>query len=500
MSNMKNQWAKRWNRFSARFRAPRVSAQRLSSDVQAFEARFEARLERARGKDWAKAVRRHLDAARLAAEERRISSGYESLLAAERDALPGQTPAERRARLSSLREEATRKLAGTWRGRAAKSLLGDSPAAVSIAAMQEAMFHVHSRSQNTYHKLDLLRQQLRLLAAILGILVLGCILLARLGAFDKINANASELLPIAVFFGLLGGALSAMISVKQTPMKLKIPDSQRSAVIALVRVLIGGAAAIPIYVLIEGNLITLSLGDGGTNMVPELLAFCFLGGFSERWFLGRIGALAGHKNASDEEVDQPAAAIAGEEGEPVTGAAAPLSFRAGVGAVVSREDGRVLVGQRTDSEGNTWQFPQGGIELDEPPLEAVQRELHEELGLEASALELVAETPTLISYRLPESYRNGRIGQGQTQAWFLFRMKGDGAAEVTPASEFRKVQWVTLADAVGLTDDFRREAYRQVSQAFSEPLQVVAAKPQKSAGRKTRARTRKPAADSTPSE
>ncbi len=480
-----------WNRFlnrrRARLRATHVTTQRLASDVEAFEARLEARLERARGQDWAKAVRRHLAAAHKAIAERQISAGYESLLAAERDALPGLSPEERRARLKSLREEADRKLAGSWRGRASKALLGDPRAPVSIAAMQEAMFHVHSKSQNNYHKLDLLRQQLRILAAILGLLVLGSIVLARFGAFDGIATSASELLPIAIFFGLLGGALSAMISVKQTPMKLEIPDSQRSAVIALVRVMIGGAAAIPIYVLIEGDLITLSLGGNSGDVVPELMAFCFLGGFSERWFLGRIGALSGDKPTEEAAGAGERGAASGEDhdGSPTT----PLTYRAGVGVVLCRGDGKVLLGQRLDAAGRTWQFPQGGIENDETALEAARRELHEELGLDATSLEFVAEAPALVSYRLPEDYRSARVGQGQTQNWFLFRLKEDVVFEVAPVSEFKKVQWVPLAEVVELADEFRRGAYQRVVDAFAEKLKGLNGKPAGTARKRTRTRT-----------
>ena len=364
---------------------------------------------------------------------------------------------------------------------------GDGQVPVSIAAMQEAMFHVHSKSQNTYHKLDLLRQQLRVLAAILGLLVFGSILLARFGAFDQIAPTAAELLPIAIFFGLLGGALSAMISVKQTPMGLKIPDSQRSAVIALVRVMIGGAASIPIFVLIEGNLITLSLGGNTDHVVPELMAFCFLGGFSERWFLGRIGVLSGDKTTEETASagEQGAASEEDHDASPTT----PLTYRAGVGVVLCRGDGKVLLGQRLDAAGRTWQFPQGGIENDETALEAARRELHEELGLDATSLEFVAEAPALVSYRLPEDYRSTRVGQGQTQNWFLFRLKDDVVFEVTPVSEFKKVQWVVLDDVIELADEFRRGAYQRVVDAFGEKLKGINGKPAGTTRKRSRARS-----------
>jgi putative (di)nucleoside polyphosphate hydrolase len=445
------------------FKASRVSVERLSSDVEAFETRLQPRLRRAENQEWAKTLRSYLRNAHEAIETRSIGAGYESLLAAERAAVPGLTPAERRARLASLREEASRKLVDSWRGIACEKLLGDGTTPVSSAAMQEAMFHVHTRSQNAYHKLDLLRQQLRILAVILTLLVVGTLLLARIGALDFAVKNAEVLLPMAVLFGLLGGALSSMITVKGTPPALKIPDAQRSAVVAYVRVLIGGAAAIPIYILIEGQLINIVLGEARS---AGLMAFCFLGGFSERWFLGRIESLAGKRV---EEADGAAEEAAIEATGKLFARAAEkreLTYRAGAGVVLCRDDGKVVVGRRIDAEGDTWQFPQGGIEAGETALEAATRELHEELGVAPDAVELVHAAREPVSYELPPAYRNARVGLGQTQRWFLFRLKDKSVFEITPVSEFSKLQWVSLEDVAGLADDFRQPVYARVAEDF----------------------------------
>jgi 8-oxo-dGTP diphosphatase len=54
-------------------------------------------------------------------------------------------------------------------------------------------------------------------------------------------------------------------------------------------------------------------------------------------------------------------------------------------AVILREDGRVLLGQRPPGKpwAGWWEFPGGKIEDGETPFHALQRELHEELGIEA---------------------------------------------------------------------------------------------------------------------
>lgn len=54
-------------------------------------------------------------------------------------------------------------------------------------------------------------------------------------------------------------------------------------------------------------------------------------------------------------------------------------------AVILREDGQVLLGQRPEGKpwAGWWEFPGGKIEAGETPFDALQRELHEEIGIEA---------------------------------------------------------------------------------------------------------------------
>ena len=101
-------------------------------------------------------------------------------------------------------------------------------------------------------------------------------------------------------------------------------------------------------------------------------------------------------------------------------------FRANVGIVLMRDGGELFLGGRRDGRG--WQFPQGGVQRNEQPEEALYRELHEEIGLERSDVELVASTSRWLRYRLPHQYmrrRGNPVCIGQKQRWFLLRMLGD---------------------------------------------------------------------------
>ena len=83
-------------------------------------------------------------------------------------------------------------------------------------------------------------------------------------------------------------------------------------------------------------------------------------------------------------------------------------FRANVGIILMRGDGEVFLGRRTGGRG--WQFPQGGVRVGELPEEAVYRELHEEIGVSRTDVELVGRTTRWLRYRLPARFvrRNQR--------------------------------------------------------------------------------------------
>ncbi|HCC83036.1 MAG TPA: RNA pyrophosphohydrolase, partial [Methylophaga sp.] len=77
-------------------------------------------------------------------------------------------------------------------------------------------------------------------------------------------------------------------------------------------------------------------------------------------------------------------------------------FRANVGIILCNDLNQVLWAQRAQHD--SWQFPQGGIKINETPEQAAFRELTEEIGLGREHVELIATTRGWLRYRLPKRY------------------------------------------------------------------------------------------------
>ena len=163
----------------------------------------------------------------------------------------------------------------------------------------------------------------------------------------------------------------------------------------------------------------------------------------------------------------------------MSGARHELPYRANVGAVLFDRRGLVLVARRADlanAEGapGGWQLPQGGIDADEDPRDAVTRELWEETGaVNAVYLDetdwLTYEFPP---YDGPASHRLAKF-RGQRQKWFALRFAGsdDEIDPLTPRNgqpaEFDQWRWERLDRVADLVVPFRREVYMAVARAFA---------------------------------
>jgi len=138
-------------------------------------------------------------------------------------------------------------------------------------------------------------------------------------------------------------------------------------------------------------------------------------------------------------------------------------FRSNVGIILTRGDGSLLLGGRMGQAG--WQFPQGGMHVGESPLEAMYRELNEEVGLGTGDVELLGQTQDWLHYTLPERFvRKDRspVCIGQKQRWFLLRLDAPDSAVNLAASdtpEFDRWRWVDYWRPVKEVVHFKRRVY-----------------------------------------
>jgi len=124
-------------------------------------------------------------------------------------------------------------------------------------------------------------------------------------------------------------------------------------------------------------------------------------------------------------------------------------FMVTVGAIVLDEGGRVLLLQHEFRTGSGWGIPGGFLERGEQPLEALRRELREEIGLKLDAAELV-HVRTL---RRPQ----------QVEIHFLCRVR-DGASAQPRSMEINSVGWF---EADALPPELSRDQRRIIKDALA---------------------------------
>lgn len=140
-------------------------------------------------------------------------------------------------------------------------------------------------------------------------------------------------------------------------------------------------------------------------------------------------------------------------------------YRANVGIILADGEGRVFWARRIGQD--AWQFPQGGVNENETPEQAMFRELNEEIGLNPEDVTVKACTKGWLRYRLPKRlvrYGSEPLCIGQKQKWFLLQLNADVSAiqlDLHPKPEFDHWQWVSYWYPVDQVVSFKREVYRR---------------------------------------
>ncbi len=128
-------------------------------------------------------------------------------------------------------------------------------------------------------------------------------------------------------------------------------------------------------------------------------------------------------------------------------------------AVFTNSMGQVLACQRSDVK-TAWQLPQGGIEPGESALNALYREMREEIGCDD--FKIIKEVARPINYRFPDELasRMAKKWLGQSQIWFLCKFDdGQGPDLSKGDGEFSDCDWRDPNSLVQHIIEWKRAAY-----------------------------------------
>jgi putative (di)nucleoside polyphosphate hydrolase len=146
-------------------------------------------------------------------------------------------------------------------------------------------------------------------------------------------------------------------------------------------------------------------------------------------------------------------------------------FRSNVGIILLNKYQEVFWAGRIGQPA-AWQFPQGGVNENETPEEALYRELYEEVGLLPEHVRLLGKTKSWLRYRLPKKYlrRDTKpLCIGQKQIWFLLELLADESDiqfNLTKSPEFDRWTWVEYWHPVENVIPFKRRVYQRALTEF----------------------------------
>ena len=152
-------------------------------------------------------------------------------------------------------------------------------------------------------------------------------------------------------------------------------------------------------------------------------------------------------------------------------------FRLNVGIILSNPKGQVFWAKRIGQ--NAWQFPQGGVQSNETPENALFRELTEEVGLTRNDVDIIGYTQNWLRYRLPQHlirHHKRPLCIGQKQRWYMLRLTSDEShvqLDLTKHPEFDGWRWVDYWYPLEEVVFFKRKVYARALQELQPCLQNV---------------------------
>lgn len=140
-------------------------------------------------------------------------------------------------------------------------------------------------------------------------------------------------------------------------------------------------------------------------------------------------------------------------------------YRLNVGIILVNDKEELFWGRRVGHD--AWQFPQGGIVKGESAIQAMYRELKEEVGIDPNDVKVIGSTRRWLRYKLPKQYiRQGTrpLIIGQKQKWFVMRLVSHSQKirlDLSESPEFDSWCWIKNGHPQEHVIFFKRQVYRQ---------------------------------------
>jgi putative (di)nucleoside polyphosphate hydrolase len=149
-------------------------------------------------------------------------------------------------------------------------------------------------------------------------------------------------------------------------------------------------------------------------------------------------------------------------------------FRAGAGAIIYDQERQIYIFRRSSPD-IIWQFPQGGIDAGESPIETLWRELKEETGLTKESVLKVTPYPGLLYYEYDQIKKPPTIDPnclGQIHYWYFLEVKSGTVIDLEQAhdEEFSESKLATFPQLIAMSDPLKGHVYEALAHFFSTKL------------------------------
>jgi len=194
----------------------------------------------------------------------------------------------------------------SWRSDEMTKLLSVKDGKLTPSHIINAMALRDEYSSNQYYKIWLMGDQLTIL---LMIFVLGLLLLVPLVVFFSRNPNGTiapqeqatialwgyQMVTAVLFFGLLGAAFSATLSLIGAASDVRVPERIANRFVTIARAIFGAGAGLAGYAFYQSKVLDMRIGDDNGPAGALTVAFIF-GFMGERLIAKVLGSLGANKS------------------------------------------------------------------------------------------------------------------------------------------------------------------------------------------------------------